>query len=131
SYNALLLARSNAEKEQALADKEKHLQHADASLRKFHAVLDRFGTRLVDQLAAIPGAEGVRYQLLEDSLGLYQDFEAQAAGDPALRHELALAYSKMGGLGEKMGQSAKAIEQHQAARDVWKALCQQEPASAE
>jgi tetratricopeptide (TPR) repeat protein len=124
SYSMLLLARKNAEKEQALIA-------ADKNLRQAHAVLDRFGTQLVDQLAAIPGADGVRYQLLEDSLGLYRQLEQQAADSPALGTELALAYSKMGSLSEKMGKHEEALGKHLAARDIWAARFAEDPANSE
>ncbi len=119
-----LVAREKVATDRALAQSNDHLHQA-------HAVLDRFGSQLVDQLAAIPGAEGVRYQLLEDSLGLYQQFEQQAAGDPALATDLALAYSKMGGLAEKMGNSKEALERQLSARRIWEARCSDEPANTE
>ena len=122
--NMLLLAKQKAETERALAAAQTNLDHA-------HAVLDRFGTRLVDQLNAIPGAEGVRYQLLEDSLGLYQQFEAQAVGDSSLETDLALAYSKMGSLSEKLGKHDEALQKHLAARDLWAKRVAEEPANAE
>ena len=124
SVNSLLLVRKNREVVTALAA-------ARDSLQDRGSVLDRFSTQLVDQLAAIPGAEGVRYQLLEDSLGLYQRFEAQAAGEPALATDLALAYSKMGTLSEKMGMKTAALTKYLAARDLWQARVAAEPSNAE
>ena len=53
SINSLLLVRKNREIANALVA-------VRDSLHDRGAVLDRFSTQLVDQLAAIPGAEGVR-----------------------------------------------------------------------
>ena len=124
SINSLLLVRKNREIANALVA-------VRDSLHDRGAVLDRFSTQLVDQLAAIPGAEGVRYQALEDSLALYQRFEEQAAGEPALATDLALAYSKMGTLSEKLGKSSVALAKHLAARDLWETLVASEPSNAE
>jgi serine/threonine protein kinase/Tfp pilus assembly protein PilF len=124
SINSLLLVRKNHEIATALAT-------ARDSLHDRGTVLDRFSTQLVDQLAAIPGAEGARYQLLEDSLGLYERFEAQAADDPAFAADLALAYSKMGTLSEKLGKQSAALDKHLAARDLWRARVAAEPANRE
>ncbi len=101
--NTLLLAKEKAETESALTAAQANLNHAVA-------VLDRLGSETAEQLAAIPGADGVRYKLLDDSLGYYQQFEAQAIGNTALQTDLAIAYSKMGGLSERLGKSDEALE---------------------
>lgn len=124
SVNSILLAHKNQEKQNALLAAQENLQQA-------HAVLDRFGTRLVDQLAAIPGAEGVRYQLLEDSLELYEQLELQAAGKQELDTDLARAYSKIGLLSEKLGDKQKALRKHLAARKVWQEKLSDQPGNLE
>ena len=53
-------------------------------------------TQYADQLAAIPGAEGVRHQMLQDGIEFYQRYEKEAADDPALATDWALAQSKLG-----------------------------------
>ena len=111
-------------RELALARSEQSVEHA-------HAVLDRFGSRLVDQLAAIPGAEGVRRQLLEDSLDLYRQFERQASEDIALAPDLGSAYGKMGSLAEKMGEIEQSRELHTKARRFWEARLADEPDNLE
>ena len=50
-FSNLYLTRANAEKEEAIAE-------AKLNLDRTHLVLDRFSSRLVDQLALIPGAAG-------------------------------------------------------------------------
>ncbi len=118
--NFFLLTREKAATERAYAGSQENLRQAND-------VLDRFSTRLVDQLAAVPGAEGVRQQLLEDSLGLYQRFLHRAADDPALATELAAAYGKIGHLTEKMGDPASALKKHQAALMIWEERVEQQP----
>ncbi len=124
SANNLMLAKQTGETERALVTAQENLHQA-------HAVLDRFGTRYAEQLAAIPGAEGVRSQMLEDSLKFYQQFETQTADDPALASDLALAYNRMGTLSEKLGKSEEALKKHLAAHKLWEARLADEPTSAE
>jgi serine/threonine protein kinase/Flp pilus assembly protein TadD len=124
SINSLLLIQNNREKDQALAASR-------TSLHSANTVLDFFSTQLVDQLVTIPGAEGVRYQLLEESLEMYRQFEAHAVGDDTLADDLALAYGKMGTLSEKIGNTSEALVRHQAACDLWQARTSAEPSNAE
>jgi serine/threonine protein kinase/tetratricopeptide (TPR) repeat protein len=122
--NSLVLFQQQIETERALATAQENLHQA-------HAVLDRFGARYAEQLAAIPGAEGVRAQMLEDSLSFYEQFESQTADDPALASDLALAYNRMGTLSERLGKNEAALEKHLAARTLWEARIADEPANAE
>jgi serine/threonine protein kinase/Flp pilus assembly protein TadD len=123
SINSLLLMQNNREKDKALAESRNNLHAANN-------VLDFFSTQLVDQLQPIPGAEGVRYQLLEKSLEMYRQFEAHAVGDHTLTEDLALAYSKMGTLSERIGNTAEALAKYQAARKLWQARLSAEPSNA-
>jgi tetratricopeptide (TPR) repeat protein len=110
--NTLLLIRQKGETERALAT-------AQENLRQAHAVLERVSSSYADQLAAIPGADNVRGQMLEDTLKFYQGFEAQTAGDPALAADLALAYNRMGTLNERLRDGKQALANHEAARKIW------------
>ncbi|MEX2091300.1 MAG: serine/threonine-protein kinase [Pirellulales bacterium] len=124
TVNNLLLAKQTGETERALAAAQENLHQA-------RAVLDRFGARYAEQLAAIPGAEGVRSQMLEESLKFYQQFETQTADDPSLKSDLALAYNRMGTLSEKLGNSEEALTRHLAARKLWESRIAEEPANSE
>jgi serine/threonine protein kinase/Flp pilus assembly protein TadD len=121
--HTLLLTQERAEREAALARANQSLDHA-------HAVLDRFASQLVDQLAAIPGAEGVRSQLLQDSLDLYRQFERQARHDASRTDELAVAYGKMGSLAEKMADHHQARELLAKARGIWETQLTEDPDNA-
>ena len=99
--------------------KDRALQKARNNLEQAHRVLDRFGSRLVDQLATVPGAEDIRYQLLNDSLNFYEQFEAQTENREEWQFELAHAYSKMGSLCEKLGRDQFALQKYHAALSYW------------
>lgn len=123
SYNALLLSQKNVETRRALADAQRNWQEA-------HDVLDRI-TQLGDQLAAIPGADGVRHRLLEDSLTHYEHFAARAAENPALATDLAITYSKLGSLSERLGKNTIALDKYVAARELWQQQLADDPSDVE
>jgi len=84
-----------------------------------------------DRLAAIPGAEGVRQQMLLSGVELFKKYEKEAAGDPVLATDWALAESQLGTLNEKLRQTGPALEAHSKARDVWRKLLDRDPTNAE
>jgi serine/threonine protein kinase len=84
-----------------------------------------------EQLAAIPGAEGVRRQLLEQTLAYYSELTEQSFDDPALERDLALAYSKIGGLTAVMGDPLRAIEFHRKAQAILQRAVDAEPDNAD
>jgi serine/threonine protein kinase len=121
--HTLMLTREQASTRRAL-------DRARASLQQAHSVLDRL-TQLGDQLAAIPGAEGVRQQLLQDSVSFYRQFEEQANDDAYLADETALAHNKLGGLAEKMGDRDLALEYYTKACRMWEDRVAEQPSNAE
>lgn len=131
SVNNVRLAYSNSEKDTALRQKEQALLIAEENLGQAMDVLDLFSSRTVDQLAAIPGAEGVRYQLLQDSLGYYEQFEVQAREQSAMQAQLAHAYRKMGHLSERMGDVEKSLSLHNEAKVSWQLQLDNDPANSE
>jgi serine/threonine protein kinase/tetratricopeptide (TPR) repeat protein len=118
-----LVTREQAATERALDRARESVQHA-------HAVLDRF-SQLGDQLAAIPGAEGVRQQLLHDSVSFYRQFDEQAADDENLLKESALAQNKLGSLAQQMGDRREALESYRKACRLWENRVAQQPSNPE
>ena len=100
-------------------------------MRQTGDVLSLFTTKYADELAAIPGAEGVRHELLQDGLEYYQRFGKQAANSPAFAAESALAENKLGSLNEKLGNQRQALESHTKAKNAWEQLLAHDPASSE
>jgi serine/threonine protein kinase/Tfp pilus assembly protein PilF len=80
-----------------------------------------------EQLAAIPGTEGVRRQLLEESLRYYKRLTTQSFGDRRLGADLAVAYSRIATLTSEMGNDAKALEAHRDALHILEQLLAAEP----
>jgi len=133
-----LLVREQARTKAALAQAELNalrarssFERAEKHFRQARVVVDQFGAGLVDRLAEIPGAEPVRRQLLVDTLQYYRAFVAEAAGDPALRHDLAIAHFKSGVLVARLGAVADAVAEYQAAQQILSELAAANPTSAE
>jgi serine/threonine protein kinase/tetratricopeptide (TPR) repeat protein len=122
----VFMTRAKIASDRALAATRENVRQTDAALQRF--VSDAY---LIDQLAAIPGAEGVRQQLLTYSLDLLDNFERQSSNDPALANDRALALSKKGSLTEKMGDRRLALDRHIAARNIWQSLLDSQPDSTE
>ena len=90
-------------------------------------MLDRLGVQMADRLVEVPGSEPVRQQLLADTLGFYRQFIAQAAGDPKLQHELALAHFKSGVIEAKLGNTAQAVTEYTGAQSLLEELAATDP----
>ena len=110
---------------------ETNYQRAEAKFRQAREVLDRFGSR-VNQLLAdqLPGAEGVRKELLAEMLPYYRDFAREAADDPALQADLALTYTKIGHLSDQLGSLAEAEQAYREARAILQRLVKAQPTQA-
>ncbi|HVT26617.1 MAG TPA: serine/threonine-protein kinase [Lacipirellulaceae bacterium] len=106
--------------------------HALAITRKMlRERLDDDPIQLVDQLAAIPGAEGVRHEWLERSVDALERYEKEVADDPVLATDWALAESKLGTLNEKLGNKAEARRAHAKALRVWRDRAARDPDNAD
>lgn len=133
-----LLVREQARTNAALLTAEQNalrartsFERAEKHYRQARVVVDQFGAGLVDRLAEIPGAEPVRRQLLLDTLQYYRAFVAEATGDPALRHDLAIAHFKSGVLAARLGATADAITEYRAAQQLLTELAASDPANLE
>lgn len=131
SVTAWLVAGQKRQTIAALRSAERHLQRAEANYRQARQVVDRYGVRLAEDLADVPGLEAVRRELLEDSWQCYEALLSQSQGDPGLRSEQALTRFKAGEIAAQLGDSRRAIDQYSAARDVFAELLREEPASTE
>lgn len=107
---------------------EANYQRADAKFRQARDVLNKIGAR-VNQLLAddVPGAEGVRQELLAELLPYYREFAREAAHDPALQTDLALTYTKIGHLSDQLGSQADAENAYRAAEKILEQLVRAQP----
>jgi serine/threonine protein kinase/tetratricopeptide (TPR) repeat protein len=138
SVGMVLLAREQSRTKAAFAESEKNrnlanesFARAEDSFQKARAMLDRLGVQMADRLVDVPGSEPVRQQLLADTLRFYRQFIAQAAGDPKLEHELALAYFKSGVIEAKLGNTTQAVNEYQSAQSLLEGLSASAPANVQ
>jgi hypothetical protein len=115
-----------------IAANEREVLQTHDSMRRMGGVLNSFtSSQWADELAAIPGAEGVRQELLQIALDYFQQYEDLAAHDANFAADAAIAKSKLGALYEKMGKPAQALEAHAQATKAWEALLDRDPNNIE
>jgi tetratricopeptide (TPR) repeat protein len=121
AIGVVMLAREQARTSANFARAERHFQQA-------RSAVDQLGLRIADRLLEIPGAETVRRDLLVDTLVYYQQFAAEAGNDPHLEQELALAHFKSAMIAGKIGATADAIRQYEAAQQILAEIAKNESA---
>jgi eukaryotic-like serine/threonine-protein kinase len=127
AVSALLVAREKRQTVVALHASQQALERAEANYQQARQVVDRYGLRLADELADVPGAEPLRRELLEDSWQCYQALIRQTQGDPTLRAEQAKTCFKAAEIASQLGDSQRALDQYAAARDLFAALVREDP----
>jgi eukaryotic-like serine/threonine-protein kinase len=131
SVGMFLLVREQGRTRAALGDAKTNLERAEQNFHDARDVVDQFGVRMADRLTDTPGMEPVRRQLLASTLRYYHAFVEQAANDPTLQHELALAHFKSGVIAAKLGDSAEAVSEYQDAEKLLSSLASAKPGNAE
>lgn len=127
----VMLAREQARTRAALRQADENFARAEQNFLQARDMLDQFGVRLADQLAMTPGTEPLQRQLLADTDRYYREFIAQAAGDPALRHEAALAEFKRAVIAAKLGHADEAVSNYARAARQLEALAAERPGDAQ
>ncbi len=110
--STLMIAAAHEQTKAALDQSEASLARAESHYRQAREVVDRFGARLAERLAQVPGAEAVRAELLRDTLEYYQAFAAQATEDPELQVDLAYTRFKSGKIQEQIGDRHQALVEY-------------------
>lgn len=130
----ILIARANLEVKAgntqltaALKQSEANLDRAQAHFRQAREVVDLFGVRYSQQLAKIPGTEELRGEALRDTLHYYQRFIEDAGDDPTFQRDLAVAYSKLGGIAEQIGDDVEALKPYRRAEQLLEELIAAQP----
>jgi serine/threonine protein kinase/Flp pilus assembly protein TadD len=123
-----LIVRAQGHTAEALKKSEDNVAKAEKYFRQARQVVDQFGIRHAEQLAAVPGAEPLRQGLLGETLSYYQDFIKQADEDPSLRADLATTYFKMGAIREELGGARQALAAYRHAETIFKQMADEQPA---
>ena len=87
-----------------------------AALREARDILDELGVSMSDRLATIPGAEGVRHDLLIRTKGYYDSLLDQSS-DPVLRLDRGITLAKSGSIAEQLGDLRRAQQFYVQAHD--------------
>jgi serine/threonine protein kinase/tetratricopeptide (TPR) repeat protein len=100
----------------------------DAALATARRAVDQMLTRTAgEKLANVPLAQAVRRELMEDALGFYEGFVAQADGDVAVKHELARVLAKMGGIQADLARATESRRSYERSIDLLEQLAPAEP----
>ncbi len=121
--SAVLLSRAHLRTQAALNTAEQNLQQA-------RQVVDRFGGRLSQELAKLPGSGPLRQMVLSDTLAYYKDFIARSAGDPALQEDLATTHFQSGSIASRLGDLKGAEISFQTSADLFAELANTSPSPA-
>jgi tetratricopeptide (TPR) repeat protein len=103
-----------------------NFERAERYFQQARLTVDQFGMRFADRLADVPGTESLRRDLLVEALQYYRRFMAEAGDDPQFRYELALAHFKSGMIASRLGASADAMNEYQAAQKLLTELTEAE-----
>jgi tetratricopeptide (TPR) repeat protein len=109
------------------ANTQRNFERAEENFRDAQEAVDRFGAQYAERLASVPGAAGVRREMLTDTLAYYQRFVQQAGDDRSLQADLAITHSKMGKLSDEVGSTDEAIASYEKALVIFKELSAGEP----
>ena len=130
----VMLAREQTRTSAALVESEHNAQiaqqnfeRAERYFRQARSAVDQFGVQLSNRLQEIPGAESVRRDLLLDTLRYYHQFASDAANDPTLRQETALAHFKSAVIAARLGAVGDAIKEYESSQQVFQELVRAEP----
>lgn len=127
--STMMIAAAHGRTKAALEESERNRARAETHFRQAREVVDRFGARLAEQLAGVPGAETVRSELLRDTLDYYRAFAEYAGGDETLRADLAFTYFKAGKITERIGSRAGALDEYRKAQAALEDLARSDPRS--
>ena len=125
--NLRLISEEKDKTRLAFLESKEHLAQSQKNLRQAREVVDRFGIQLANQMVDMPGLEGLRQSLLEETLRYYEGFVQQSQEDPALRLNLAVSYSKIASMRGHLGAIDEALAAYAKAERLFLALIAEYP----
>jgi serine/threonine protein kinase/Flp pilus assembly protein TadD len=115
-----------AQLQSARADRER--ERAEANFRRARDAVDQMYTELAEKtLAEIPLA---RQELLENAVRFYSEFARTNRDNPELRHQVGLAYRRLGDLEHQIGHQERATAAYRQALNLFERLAADSPQSA-
>jgi serine/threonine-protein kinase len=107
-------------------------EEAETNFRLARDAVDQYLTHVGESKdLKAHGLEPLRRQLLETAKDFYERFIRERAEDPRLRHDLALAYFKLGNINQAMGDHSQAAAQYAQAVGVFERLVEENAGRAD
>ncbi len=103
----------------ALRDVTTHLDASNANYWQGRNLLDRWNETVIQELALVPGAEGVHTQLLTETIEYYESFLNSASGDLLLPQDIAVARMQLAAAYEQLGDDIRALEFYRLGFSEW------------
>ncbi len=125
---AIMIARAHQRTADANLALRQNLDRVEEHYQQARQVVDRFGAGVANQLSALPGAEPLRRELLNETLGYYRQFIAYAADDPTLAAEMAATNVKAAAIAESLGDRSNALDHARKALELFDRLAHEAPA---
>jgi tetratricopeptide (TPR) repeat protein len=97
---------------------ETNFKTAALNLKEAWAAVDDL-SNTSDELAAVPGAEQVRQQILRKALAYYERLSRKRADESIRQSDLALTYSRIGALTKELDSAEAAIEYFVQAQQLY------------
>ena len=123
-----LISSAQRQTEIALGESQANYRRAQANFLAAREIVDKLGVQTSERLAAIPGTEQVRRDVLTHVKNYYDFFLTQSA-DENLAWERTVALSKSGTIAEQLGDTAAAARLYRQAITDLEELHQQQPQS--
>jgi tetratricopeptide (TPR) repeat protein/tRNA A-37 threonylcarbamoyl transferase component Bud32 len=112
--------RQRARAEAALLEKDAESRRAERNFKKARQAVDDYFTRISEnRLLGMPHLEPLRKELLESARKYYEEFAAEAAGDPKVRGDFATAVFRVATLAELIGTKQEAHDQYRRAIELY------------
>ncbi len=130
----ILIARERNQKDAALeqrgaalATAEANERAARANLRLARRAVDELLTGMGQELAGVPRMQPLQRKFLIQALELYKEFAGQEDTDPETRFEMGLAYRRVAGIQQALGQLAEAKKAMEQAASLFEKLVAEFP----
>ncbi|WP_153558179.1 serine/threonine-protein kinase [Roseimaritima sediminicola] len=132
AVSVVLLSASRQREADARRAAQDNYVAAEKHFRSARRAVDQFYTQVSEEvLLHAPGMRPVRQELLQQALDYYQTFLTERGRDSGLRHDVALAWFRIGVITGELQSPQQALEAYDRAYNLQRLLVQAKPQDAQ